>query len=94
MSNPFLAEGALQRRVLVKDPLFEVEAWQLPSGGKGRLQDQKLQIIAVTSGKIELQSASESLKLTAGQFSLIPASLKETMISAKSAANLLRVEAH
>ncbi len=93
VSTPFTAEGARQKRVLVDDPLFQVEAWQLPEGEKAWLQDQKLQIIAVTSGEVEVQSGSDALKLTAGQFSLIPASLKQTEILARSSANLLRVQA-
>jgi len=93
VSTPFTADGGLQKRVLVDDPLFHVEAWELPSAGQGRLPDQRLQIIAVTSGEIEIQSGSDALNLGAGQFSLIPASLKETKIAAKSAAKLLRVQA-
>ncbi len=94
VSTPFTAVGALQKRILVNDPLFNVEAWQLPTEAKGQLQDLTLQIIAVTKGEVDIQSGSDALKLTAGQFSLIPASLKGTSILAKSAANLLRVEAH
>lgn len=94
VSTPFTVEGALKKRVLVHDLLFDVEDWQLAPGVKGRLPDQKLQIIAVTLGEVEIRSGSDSLNLTAGQFSLIPASLKQTKILARSAANLLRVQAH
>ncbi len=93
VATPFTVEGARQKRALVDDPLFQVEAWQLSAGGKAWLQDQKLQIIAVISGEVEIQSGSDALKLTAGQFSLIPACLKQTGILATSAANLLRVQA-
>ena len=50
--------------------------------------------IAVTAGEIEIKSGSTAATLSAGQFSLIPASLKQTEILAKSDAALLRVEAN
>jgi mannose-6-phosphate isomerase class I len=68
--------------------------WKLISGANGLLKSNKLQIIAVTSGKIEIKSGSRTIDLSAGQFSLIPASLERTEILATSAADLLRVEAN
>jgi mannose-6-phosphate isomerase len=90
----FVADGKIQKRPLVNDPLFNVEAWKLNSGANGLLKSKKLQIVAVTSGEIEIKSGSTSVNLSAGQFSLIPASLEQTEILAKSDAALLRVEAN
>ena len=90
----FTAEGKIQKRTLVNDPLFNVETWKLKSGAGGLLKPEKLQIIAVTAGEIEIKSGSTAATLSAGQFSLIPASLKQTEILAKSDAALLRVEAN
>jgi mannose-6-phosphate isomerase len=86
--------GAIQKRSLVKDPLFNVEAWKLSSGANGLLEPKKLQIIAVTGGSVEIKGGSASVNLSAGDFSLIPASLERTEIIAKSDAALLRVEAN
>ena len=90
----FVADGTIQKRPLVNDPLFNVETWKLNSGGTGLLKPKKLQIVAVTSGEIEINSGSMAVHLSAGQFSLIPASLERTEILAKSDAALLRVEAN
>jgi mannose-6-phosphate isomerase class I len=58
------------------------------------LKPKKLQIIAVTTGEIEIKSGAMTVNLSAGQFSLIPASLERTEVLAKSDAVLLRVEAN
>ena len=79
-------------RPLVNDPLFKVETWKFNPGAHDRLKPKKLQIVAVTRGGIEITSSSTSVKLSAGQFSLIPASLERTEVLAKSSAALLRVE--
>ncbi len=77
---------------LVKDQLFNVEAWKLNSGANVLLQPKKLQIIAVTTGETEIKDGPTIVNLSAGQFCLIPASLARTEILAKSDAALLRVE--
>ena len=78
----------------MNDPLFNVEAWKLNSGASDLLKPKKLQIVAVTGGQIEIQTETDSIRLNAGQFCLIPACLEQTEISAKSEAALLRVEAN
>jgi mannose-6-phosphate isomerase len=79
-------------RSLVNDPLFKVESLEMKSGAGKNLKPRKLQIVATLSGLLEIQSGSASAKLSAGQFSLIPASLERTEVLAKSDAALLRVE--
>ena len=95
VETQFTADGQIQKRPLVSDPLFNVVAWQLnnPSTG-GWLKPNKLQIVAATTGAVEIQSGTTTVKLSAGQFSLIPASLGRTEIRAQSAATLLCVEAN
>jgi mannose-6-phosphate isomerase len=94
VETKFTANGKIQKRPLVNDPLFKVEAWKMNSGASGLLKPKKLQIIAVTAGKIEIKSGVMAVKLSAGQFCLIPASLEQTEVLAKSDAALLRVEAN
>lgn len=88
------AGDAVKIQPLVTDPLFNVEAWKLNSDANALLKPKNLQIIAVTAGAVEIKSGSAAVNLTAGQFSLIPASLERTEILAKSEAALLRVEAN
>ena len=94
VATPFVTQAGLGKRALVTDPLFNVEAWQLSAGSKGDLKLKKLQIIAVTTGTVEIKSGTSSVHLKAGQFALIPASLAQTEIIAPAPAALLRVEAN
>ena len=81
-------------RPLVNDLLFNVEALEMKSGAGMNLKSRKLQIVAAVSGQLEIQSGSASVKLSAGQFCLVPAGLERTEVLAKSDAALLRVEAN
>ena len=90
----FVADGKIQKRSLVNDPLFNIAAWKLNGGANGPLKSKKLQIVAVTSGHVEITSGGVSVTLGAGQFGLIPASLERSEIVAKSDAALLHVESH
>ena len=94
VSTPFAADGKAHKRLLVNDPLFNVEAWQLPSGANGALKPHQLQILAVTKGQAEIKSGTTAVALTAGQFCLAPASLENSQVIAKTGVELLRVEAH
>jgi mannose-6-phosphate isomerase len=94
VETKFIADGKIQKCPLVNDPLFNVEMWKLNSGACGSLKPKKLQIVAVTAGEIEIKSGATVVKLSAGQFSLIPASLERAEILAKSDVALLRVEAN
>ena len=94
VETKFTGEANIQKRSLVKDPLFNVEAWKLGAGTAGLLKPGKLQIVAVTAGMVQIKSGSTVAELSAGQFSLIPASLERVEILAKSGAALLHVEAN
>lgn len=94
VETKFVADRKIQKRSLVNGPLFNVEAWKLTPGTDGSLKPKKLQIIAVTSGTVEVKSASDMVKLSVGQFCLVPASLERTEVSAKADAALLHVEAN
>ncbi len=94
IQNQFTGGSPIQKRPLVDDLLFKVETWKLNPGAHTGLKPKKLQIVAATRGEVEIKSGSTSVTLSAGQFSLIPASLEQTKILAKSEAALLRVEAN
>jgi mannose-6-phosphate isomerase len=94
VETQFVADGQIQKRLLVNHPLFNVEAWKLNSAARSSPMPKKLQIIAVTTGEVEIKSGTPAVKLSAGQFGLIPASLESTEILANSDAALLRVEAN
>ena len=94
VATAFVTDGKIQKRLLVKDPLFNVAAWQLNPGADGKLQPGKLQIIAVTAGEVEIKNGTTTVKLSAGQFCLLPASLGETEMVGWKNASLLHVEAN
>jgi mannose-6-phosphate isomerase len=95
--EPALVQGrftgnAVKVRPLVNDPLFNVETVKMKSGAGMNLKSRTLQIVATVSGRLEIQGGSASVKLSAGQFCLVPACLERTEITAKSDAAWLRVE--
>ena len=94
VATQFIIRDGTKKRSLVADPLFNVEAWELESGASAPLEPSKLQIIAATSGGVEIKSGSDAVRLAAGQFALVPASLKRTEISTKDGAAFLHVEAN
>jgi mannose-6-phosphate isomerase len=94
VEEKFSGVGKVKSRPLVRDELFNVENLELESGAPAKLRENKLQIVATVSGRIEIKSSSETVNLSAGQFCLIPASLERTEILAKSDTALLHVEAN
>jgi mannose-6-phosphate isomerase len=94
VETKFVADGTVQKRSLVNDPLFNVEAWKLSSGAAAPLKSMKLQIVAVTAGEVGIKGGSTVVTLSAGQFCLIPASLERTEVLTKTDAALLQVEAN
>ena len=94
VQNKFTGDRSIKRRPLVNDPLFNVEAWRMNAGAGVSLKPRTLQIIAGLSSRLEIQSGSASVKLSAGQFCLVPACLERTELRAKAGAALLRVEAN
>jgi mannose-6-phosphate isomerase len=90
----FAGDEKNKSRPLVRDPLFNAEHLEIKSGASVKLKPRKLQIVAAVCGELEVKSDSVPVKLSAGQFCLVPASLEWTEILAKSGASLLRVEAN
>ena len=85
-------EGAQKVRLLVRDPLFTVEAQEVSAGARVPLRPGKLQIIGLLAGNGQIVEGQRSIPLSAGQFSLVPASLGQVVLRAETSASLLRVE--
>jgi mannose-6-phosphate isomerase len=94
VETKFQADGKVQKRALVNHALFNVEAWKLDAGTGALLKPNKLQIVAITAGAVEIRGGAVTVHLSAGQFCLVSASLEKTEVSASGGANLLRVEAN
>jgi len=93
VQNKFTGDRSIKRRPLVNDPLFKVEAWRMNAGAGVSLKPRALQIIAGLNGRLEIQSGPASVKLSAGQFCLVPACLERTEITAQADAGWLLTEA-
>jgi len=93
VETKFSGDDKIKSRLLVRDKLFNVGHLELKTGAAAKLKEQKLQVVAVVKGLIEINSNSETENLCAGQFCLIPASLERTEILARSDAAILQVEA-
>lgn len=93
VSSKFTAGDAVRSRPIVRDPLFNVDNVEMKTGSRTVLTENKLQILAVVRGRVEVQNEGNVVTLDAGQFCLIPAELEKTDVSAKAEASLLRVEA-
>jgi mannose-6-phosphate isomerase len=91
VKTAFASDGVIQKRPLVQDTLFNVEAWKIEAQKEAPLKPLSLQIIAVTKGELEVRSGKEGAKVSAGQFCVVPAESANARIIAHSEAELLRV---
>jgi mannose-6-phosphate isomerase len=89
----FEGKGSLKKRPLVRDPLFSVEACQIPAGESVPPPRGKMQIIAAVSGKFLVKNAGADVSLSPGQFCLIPAAAGETQLRAETQGTFLQIEA-
>jgi mannose-6-phosphate isomerase len=92
LSRALTQSPAGKLRLLVRDPLFTVEAWELAGGASVPLRPKKMQIIALLAGRVRVSDGTGTLVLVAGQCCLIPACLAQVTLQAEPPATLLRVE--
>jgi mannose-6-phosphate isomerase len=87
-----LQDGKRKVRSLVRDPLFTAEAQEANAGTSVPLRPNKMQIIALLAGGIQVDDGTGTLALAAGQFCLVPASLAQVTLRVETATTFLRVE--
>lgn len=68
------AEGG-ERRQLVRDALFGVEARRAPAGATGVAELRRCRVLGVARGALELAGAGGACRCRAGDFVLLPAAL-------------------
>jgi mannose-6-phosphate isomerase len=83
--------SSVRKRILVDDPLFSVEEVTAPPGGRVDYSLQVPLIVAVVSGEVRIGHPTEPVLLKTGQFSLVPAAMREVAIRTVSAARFLAV---
>jgi mannose-6-phosphate isomerase len=79
-------------RYLVDDPLFQVDALQVKRGQRFHLRSSGLQILGVLRGRLLLVHKEHELRLKAGDFALLPASLERVTLRAESQIELLQIQ--
>lgn len=89
----FESKGPVEKRPLVRDPLFTVEACRIRAGESVGLQRGKMQIIAAVSGQYLLKNAGADVSLSPGQICLMPAAAGETQLCAETQGTFLQIEA-
>jgi len=93
LPSAFVQQGTQHVRPLVRDPLFAVEVQQAALGASIPLSPNRMQIVALLTGRLRIAGGQESLALAPGQFCLVPASLTQVVLRAETPATFLRVEA-
>jgi mannose-6-phosphate isomerase len=76
ISSSYRAKDHLKSRALVKDPLFSVDVLTTESSGGMSLGDGNMRILGFVNGRVKITDGDTSLELRAGQFCLIPASVR------------------
>jgi mannose-6-phosphate isomerase len=80
--------NGIKRRPLVNDPLFKVEALTVSQRSSLTL-DSKLRIIGLVEGQASVTGGGQSIRLTKGQFGLVPAWVKSELVLEPSTTLLL-----
>jgi mannose-6-phosphate isomerase len=93
VGSRFEQRGPAEVRPLVSHPLFVVEACRLKAGASLSLAPNKMQILGLLTGKLQVRDGRSSAPLSAGQFCLVPAGLERVAVEAEQPAMFLRVEA-
>jgi len=86
----FSGSSELQRRVLVNDPLFEIEELRLGLNAACKAPNGSAQVLGVVSGAIQIRFAAMTVVIEAGEFCLLPAAIKEAILLAEEPAIVLK----
>jgi mannose-6-phosphate isomerase len=88
----FIGNATMKCRVLVNDPLFRVDEWQLAAGDRTALDSGAAQIIVCLSGRIHVSDSQVPVQLSAGAVCLVPACRRGVEMAGESEAHFLRIE--
>ena len=89
----FTGGDGMKQRLLVEDPLFAVDLYEIAAGHSVALAPKRMQIVAAITGQIDLDAGGTKIRFSAGGFSLIPASVPQAGVVAETASTFLRIEA-
>jgi mannose-6-phosphate isomerase len=92
IQSEYSRNATLKVRYLVDDRLFRADACQVKRGERFHLRSDGVQILALLHGKLNLGKGGEALRLEAGQFALLPASLGRVTLEAETQVEFLHVQ--
>ncbi len=93
VQSEFQNKSDAKIRPLVHNPLFTVEQWIFSKSSAAGVVENKMQIIAVLSGTLSVAHDGTNLKLSSGEFCLLPAGLHGVKFRAETETSFLRIEA-
>lgn len=79
-------------RYLVHDPLFHIDACKVKRGERFYLSGETLQILALIKGRLRVTHGEHEVRLEAGSFVMLPASLGRTTVNAETQVEFLQVQ--
>lgn len=82
-----------QSRLLVNDPLFQVEQFRVNTATTIKLAAGRMHIVGVVAGEVRVNTPSGVVTRKAGEFCLLPACLAAPELSATANTQFLRAEA-
>lgn len=89
VQTTFQRENSGKKRLLTANPLFEVDEWELDSGGSHALAPACPQIIGCVKGALQVVESGSARPLSSGEFCVIPANLKGVEVKAERGSTFL-----
>ena len=86
------SDGPLRKRPLVAESIFSVAECELVASSSVRIQSSQMLVLGVLTGGLHIEHNHTRLKLGPGQFSLIPAAVREFTLSAETPARFLQAK--
>jgi mannose-6-phosphate isomerase len=79
-------------RYLVHEPLFHIDACKVKRGERFYLSGETLQILALIRGRLRITHGEHEIRLEAGGFVMLPASLGRVTVNAETQVEFLQVQ--
>jgi mannose-6-phosphate isomerase len=92
VGSRFQGEGAgLQRRPLVRDPLFCIDLWRLAAGARLQLDPGQLHVLAGVSGGAVIAEGGVEVECVRGAVTVLPAASRAPVVATATGAEFLVV---
>lgn len=88
----FKDEGPAKVRRLVEHPLFSVRVLKLPAQSQLELHPNRLQLVAVVEGRLQIPNRDAPVQLSPGEFCLVPAAVNAVELEGLADSTFLLVD--